>query len=161
MPIQRLWPSRRQNRHRPWSTPVTPNYPCYFAVIFPESGVYELLYTGRVAPNRPELGSYQYGHLSRDGIQHPFFLRSAYSLLSGTPDALTFTNYTPAFKGMIDHIWYSTNTLEATALLGPIDPEYMKRVPGFPNYHFPSDHVPLLAKHPEPDFGPQRSDRRN
>jgi CCR4-NOT transcription complex subunit 6 len=138
----------------------------------PESSVYELLSTGRVARDHPELGNYQYGHFTRDGIQHPFSLRSAYSLLNGTPDALTFTNYTPGFIGMIDHIWYSTNALEVTALLGPVDPEYMKRVPGFPNYHFPSDHLSLLVEFlvkgrkekkvlPEPDFGPQRSDRRS
>lgn len=138
----------------------------------PESSVYELLSTGRVARDHPELGNYQYGHFTRDGIQHPFSLRSAYSLLSDTPDALTFTNYTPGFIGMIDHIWYSTNSLEVTALLGSVDPDYMKRVPGFPNYHFPSDHLSLLVEFlakgrkekknlPEPDFGPQRSDRRS
>jgi CCR4-NOT transcription complex subunit 6 len=43
----------------------------------------------------------------------------------------------------------------------------MKRVPGFPNYHFPSDHLSLLAEFvvkgrkekkaiTEPDFGPSR-----
>lgn len=138
----------------------------------PESSVYELLSTGRVARDHPELGNYQYGHFTRDGIQHPFSLRSAYSLLNDTPDALTFTNYTPGFIGMIDHIWYSTGALEVTALLGPVDPEYLKRVPGFPNYHFPSDHLSLLVEFlvkgrkekkslPEPDFGPQRSDRRS
>jgi CCR4-NOT transcription complex subunit 6 len=137
----------------------------------PDSSVYELLSTGRVARDHPELGNYQYGHFTRDGIQHPFSLRSAYSLLNDTPDEVTFTNYTPGFIGMIDHIWYSTNALEVTALLGRVDPEYMKRVPGFPNYHFPSDHLSLLAEFqvkgrkekknlPEPDFGPQRSDRR-
>jgi CCR4-NOT transcription complex subunit 6 len=137
----------------------------------PDSSVYELLSTGRVEPDHPELGNYQYGHFTRDGIQHPFSLRSVYSLLDGTPDALTFTNYTPGFIGMIDHIWYSTHALEVTALLGPVDSEYMKRVPGFPNYHFPSDHISLLAEFaikarkekkvvPEPDFSSQRSDRR-
>ena len=84
----------------------------------PDSSVYELLSTGHVARDHPELGNYQYGHFTRDGIQHPFSLRSAYSLLNGTPDELTFTNYTPGFIGMIDHIWYSTSALEVTALLG-------------------------------------------
>ncbi len=137
----------------------------------PDSSVYELLSTGNVARDHPELGKYQYGHFTRDGIQHPFSLRSAYSLLNDTPDEVTFTNYTPGFIGMIDHIWYSTSALEVTALLGRVDPEYMKRVPGFPNYHFPSDHLSLLAEFLvkgrkdkkillAPDFGPQRSDQR-
>ena len=130
----------------------------------PDSSVYELLSTGRVAPNHAELGGFQYGNFTRDGAEHPFSIRSAYSNLDGTPDALTFTNYTPSFRDVIDHIWYSTNALEVQSLLGPVDPEYMKRVPGFPNYHFPSDHLSLLAEfsvkgrkekksHPEPDFG--------
>ncbi|KAL3425187.1 endonuclease/Exonuclease/phosphatase [Phlyctema vagabunda] len=135
------------------------------------SSVYELLSTGHVAADHQEIGSYQYGNFTRDGIQHPFSLRSAYTLLNGTPDALPFTNYTPNFRDMIDHIWYSTNALEVTSLLGPVDSEYMKRVPGFPNYHFPSDHLSLVSEFsvkgrkekknlPEPDFGPQRNDRR-
>ncbi|RDW83427.1 hypothetical protein BP5796_04918 [Coleophoma crateriformis] len=135
------------------------------------SSVFELLSTGHVASDHPELGKYQYGNFTRDGIQHPFSLRSAYTLLNGTPDALPFTNYTPTFREVIDHIWYSTNALEVTSLLGPVDPDYMKRVPGLPNYHLPSDHLALVAEmsvkgrkekknHPEPDFGPQRNDRR-
>ncbi len=138
----------------------------------PESSPFELLSTGRVAPDHMELGSFQYGNFTRHGIEHPFSLRSAYSNLNGSPDALTFTNYTPGFTGVIDYIWYSTNALQVLSLLGPVDPEYMKRVPGFPNYHFPSDHLSLLAEFsvngrkekknfPEPDFGlSSRNDRR-
>lgn len=137
-----------------------------------DSSVYELLATGHVPPDHSELANYKYGDFTRDGIQHPFSLRSAYSNLDGTPDELTWTNYTPGFRGVIDHIWYSTNSLENTQLLGPVDAEYMKRVPGFPNYHFPSDHLALLAEfsvksrkekknHPEPDFGPSSRERRS
>ena len=129
-----------------------------------DSSVYALLAKGRIPKDHSELASFKYGNFTRDGIEHPFSLRSSYSNLDGTPDGLTFTNYTPGFVGHIDHIWYSTNTLENTSLLGPVDPEYMKRVPGLPNYHFPSDHIALLAefavkgarkekKIVEPDFG--------
>ncbi|PQE19045.1 Glucose-repressible alcohol dehydrogenase transcriptional effector protein [Rutstroemia sp. NJR-2017a WRK4] len=133
--------------------------------------VYELLDTGRVAPDHDDLKGHQYGNFTRDGIEHPFSLRSAYTNLADTPMELTFTNYTPGFVGHIDHIWYSTNALENTELLGPVDEEYMKNVPGLPHYHFPSDHLALLAEfavkapkakktHPEPDFGPSSHDRR-
>ena len=55
-------------------------------------------------------------------------------------------------------------------MLGEVDPEYMRRQPGFPNWHFPSDHLALLAefqvkerkerKQVEADFGPSsRRDR--
>lgn len=136
-----------------------------------DSGVYELLSSGSLDATHADLGTFQYGNFTRDGIQHPFSLRSSYANLHGGPDELTFTNYTPGFVGVVDYIWYSTNTLELITLLGPVDPGYMKRVPGFPNYHFPSDHLSLLAEFQikgrkekkaivEPDFGPQR-DRRH
>lgn len=138
-----------------------------------ESGVYELLSKGSVRPDHPEIKGFKYGDFTKHGIDHPFQLRSAYTNIEKTPDAIPFTNYTGTFRGVIDHIWYSTNALENVALLGGIDPEYMKKVPGFPNYHFPSDHMSLMAEfvikgvkdkksHPAPDFGPSsRRDRRD
>lgn len=110
-----------------------------------ESSAYKLMSTGRIPPDHIELSGFQYSDFTRDGIEHPFSLRSAYSHLNGLPDALTWTNYTPGFVGVIDHIWYSTNALEVTSLLRPVDQEYMKRVPGSTNYHFPSDHLALLV----------------
>ena len=138
-----------------------------------DSSPYELLSKGRVGPEHPDLNGFQYGDFTRDGIEHPFSLKSAYSTLDDTADKLDFTNYTPGFRGVIDHIFYSTNALETICLLGGVDKEYMKRVPGFPNYHFPSDHLSLMAEFsvkgrkekkslPEPDFGPSsRRDRRD
>ncbi|ROT39882.1 glucose-repressible alcohol dehydrogenase transcriptional effector [Sodiomyces alkalinus F11] len=129
-----------------------------------DSSVYELLSQGRVPPDHLELAKFQYGSFTRDGIEHPFSLRDAYAHLQGTPDELPFTNYTPGFVDVIDYLWYSTNTLEVVDLLGPPDAECLKRVPAFPNYHFPSDHIQIMAEFvikarkekkvlPEPDFG--------
>jgi len=132
-----------------------------------ESSVYELLSKGRVAPDHPEFGKHQYGSFTRDGIEHPFSMRSAYVHLRGTPDELPFTNYVPGFAEVIDYIWYSTNTLEVVGLLGPPDRHHLLRVPGFPNYHFPADHIQIMSEfvikgrkdkkmasqHHEPDFG--------
>ena len=138
-----------------------------------ESGVYELLSKGSVSAEHRELRGFEYGDFSKYGIEHPFSIRSAYSNLDKGPDAMPFTNYTIDFRGVIDHIWYSTNSLENLSLLGRIDPEYMRTVPGFPNYHFPSDHIPIMAEfafkgtkekkvHTEPDFGTSsRRDRRD
>ena len=136
-----------------------------------DSGVYELLSSGRVPPDHSDFGKHQYGNFTRDGIQHPFNMRSAYVHLDKTPDELSFTNYTPGFADVIDYIWYSTNTLEVVELLGPPDPEHLKRVPGFPNYHFPADHIQIMAEFvikarkdkkmvTEPDFGSGSNDRR-
>lgn len=135
-----------------------------------DSSVYELLSMGRVPPDHPELRDFHYGSFTRDGIEHPFSLRDAYAPTLGTPDALPYTNYTPGFVDVIDYLWYSTNTLEVVDLLGAPDSEHLKRVPAFPNYHFPSDHIQIMAefvikarkdKKPihEPDFGPGSSSR--
>ncbi|KAI9817818.1 MAG: Glucose-repressible alcohol dehydrogenase transcriptional effector [Pycnora praestabilis] len=129
------------------------------------SGIYELLAHGGIPKTHPDLANRSYGNFTREGVSHPFSLKSAY----GNIGELSFTNYTPGFSGVIDYIWYSTNALQATGLLGEVDKEYLQRVPGFPNYHFPSDHLALLTefmvkskkerKVVEVDFGPQRERR--
>lgn len=110
------------------------------------SSVYDLMSMGRVPPNHPDLSSYQYGSFTRDGIEHPFSLRDAYAHIKNTADEMPFTNYTPGFADVIDYIWYSTNTLEVVDLLGPPDPAYLKRMPAFPHWHFPADHIQIMAE---------------
>lgn len=130
------------------------------------SGVHDLLTLGSVAGSHSDLANRGYGNFTRDGMAHGFSLKSAYS----DTDELSFTNYTPNFTGILDYIWYSTNTLQVRGLLGNVDQEYIRKVPGFPNQHFPSDHLALRAelaikprkerKAVEVDFGPPR-ERRN
>jgi CCR4-NOT transcription complex subunit 6 len=130
----------------------------------PDSSVCELISHGALSNTHADLGNRKYGDFTKHGMGHPFTLKSAYTL-----NDLPFTNYTPPFVGMLDYIWYSTNTLQLTKLLGPVDENYMQRVPGFPNYHFPSDHLALNAefyvkgrkKTTEADFGSQSRDRRS
>ncbi|KAF2864201.1 hypothetical protein K470DRAFT_209135 [Piedraia hortae CBS 480.64] len=105
------------------------------------SGVLELITKGHIAPSHSELEGKSYGDLTKHGASHPFTLKSAYSHISDWP----YTNYTPGFHDVIDYIWYSSNTIQVTGLLGEVDPEYLSRVPGFPNWHFPSDHLALWA----------------
>lgn len=107
-----------------------------------DSGVYDLLAHGSIPGSHSDLQGRTYGDFTRQGMSHPFKLRSAY----GNIGELRFTNYTPNFTEVIDYIWYSTTTLQVTGLLGEVDKEYLLRVPGFPNYHFPSDHLALLAE---------------
>lgn len=123
------------------------------------SGVHDLLSHGSVAGSHSDLANRGYGNFTRDGMTHGFSLKSAYS----GADELSFTNYTPNFTGILDYIWYSTNTLQVRGLLGNVDQEYLRKVPGFPNQHFPSDHLALRAefsmkprkerKTANPDFG--------
>ncbi|KAK4658132.1 Glucose-repressible alcohol dehydrogenase transcriptional effector [Podospora pseudocomata] len=131
----------------------------------PSSGVYDFLATGRLSHDHPEWLGRKYGNFTRDGVEHPFSIRSAYAHLRGGPHELSFTNYTPTFREVIDYIWYSTNTLELVSLLAPPDKQALTRIPGFPYYHFPSDHIQIMAEYVirprkdkravvEPDFGP-------
>lgn len=128
----------------------------------PGSAAYNLIASGGLVEKHPDLEKRMYGNLSRIGMTHPFKLKSAY----GSVGELSFTNYTPDFKDILDYIWYTSNTVHVSALLGEVDKEYLQRVPGFPNYHFPSDHMALFAefsvkgkkgKVVEADFGPSRN----
>jgi CCR4-NOT transcription complex subunit 6 len=106
------------------------------------SGVCDLITQGELSKSHPDVEGRSYGSFTRDGMAHPFSLKSAYANIGELP----FTNYTSGFVDVIDYIWYSTNALQVTGLLGEVDKEYMQRVPGFPNYHFPSDHLALLSE---------------
>lgn len=125
-----------------------------------DSAVADLITQGGIPKQHPDFEERKYGNFSREGMAHPFTLKSAY----GNIGELPFTNYTPGYTASIDYIWYASNSLQNTGLLGEVDKEYLKRVPGFPNDHFPSDHLALVAefvvkgkknKVVEADFGPQ------
>ncbi|KAL9637930.1 MAG: hypothetical protein Q9164_001883 [Protoblastenia rupestris] len=106
------------------------------------TGVYDLITKGELPGTHKDLASRGYGNFTRDGMHHPFKLKSAYNMMG----ELKFTNYTPTFSGVLDYIWYSSNAMEVKGLLGDVDEQYLHRVPGFPNAHFPSDHLALQAE---------------
>lgn len=108
----------------------------------PSSGVYDYLSSGALPPTHEDFNTHHYGPYTEHGVRHGLQLKSAYAHLGELP----FTNYTPGFKGVIDYIFYSTNALAVTGLLGKIDEGYLEKVVGFPNAHFASDHVPVLAE---------------
>ncbi|KAG0745494.1 hypothetical protein G6F57_009265 [Rhizopus arrhizus] len=101
----------------------------------PESGVCEFLSKGLIAQDHVDFGNYSYGSYTTKGLSHRYTLKNSYAPV---PE-LAFTNFIPGFKGILDYIWCSTNTLEVTSVLGPIDKEYLSKVIGFPNAHFPSE----------------------
>ncbi|OLL24883.1 Glucose-repressible alcohol dehydrogenase transcriptional effector [Neolecta irregularis DAH-3] len=108
----------------------------------PESGVYEYLARGNITRDHDDFMNKAYGLYTAHGMTHPFKLKSAYSNVG----ELSFTNYTPNFSGVIDYIWYSTNSLQVSGLVGEVNKEYLEKVVGFPNAHFPSDHISLVAQ---------------
>ena len=111
-----------------------------------DSSVFQLLSQGRVPPDHEDLDGYHYGAFTRDGIEHPFSLRDSYQHIKNTADEIPFTNYTPGFADVIDYIWYSTNTLEVVEPLGGPDPSDWKRIPAFPHWGYPADHIQIMAE---------------
>ena len=101
----------------------------------PDSGVYEFLANGTVPANHVDFMSHLYGNYTTEGLKHRLGFKSSYSGIGELP----MTNYTPSFQGVIDYIWYSSNNLTVTSLLGEVDKSYLSKVVGFPNAHFPSE----------------------
>lgn len=106
----------------------------------PGSGPIEFLASGQLPSGHEDLQDFNYSPFTDNGLSHNLKLRSAYS----HTDDIEFTNFTPNFKGLIDYIWYDTTSLIITGLLGGVDKRYTSRIVGFPNPHFPSDHIPLV-----------------
>lgn len=108
----------------------------------PGSPVYELFTKRQLDANHDDFRGRDYGSLSTGGMSHGFTFKSQNALISNR----YITNYTPDFADELDHIFYSSNTLRPIGALGEVDPDYMRRVPGFPNVHFPSDHLALMTE---------------
>ncbi|XP_076253134.1 CCR4-NOT transcription complex subunit 6-like twin isoform X2 [Rhynchophorus ferrugineus] len=117
----------------------------------PDSGVIEFLSTGRVSQDHKDFKTFSYKPclekiLSCDkpnDFTHSFKLASAYN-----DEIMAFTNYTFEFKGIIDYIFYTKNTMTPLGLLGPISQEWLtqNKVIGCPHPHVYSDHFPLLVE---------------
>ncbi|KAI7900017.1 Endonuclease/exonuclease/phosphatase [Cokeromyces recurvatus] len=135
-------PSTSPNGPTYASTKLLPTIICGDFNSVPESGVYEFLSKSSLSPHHPEFGGHSYGSYTTEGLTHHLSVKSCYSHIG----ELDITNYTPEFKGTLDYIWYTNNTLEVITLLGGIRQDYLDKVVGFPNPHFPSDHIPLMAE---------------
>lgn len=106
-----------------------------------DSGVFEYLDRGEISRKHDDLSDFKYeGFFKNVGSAHNFGLDPVFT------DELPYTNFTFDFTGIIDYMWYSKKHLQPLFVLGPADAEYLKRVAGCPNAHFPSDHIPLVAE---------------
>jgi len=120
------------------------------------SGVYEFLSTGTVPPDHEDFMGHTYGRYTSDGLRHRLGLKSAYSSIGELP----MTNHTASFRGTIDYIFYSGQNLAVNAVLGEVDKNYLEKVVGFPNAHFPSDHICILSEFrvkPQRETAPARA----
>ncbi|KAJ6498967.1 glucose-repressible alcohol dehydrogenase transcriptional effector [Mycena sanguinolenta] len=114
----------------------------------PSSGVYEFLSAGSLPPTHPDFLSHTYGNYTSEGIRHKLGLKSAYTTVGGggvSEEIMAMTNFTPGFRGVLDYVWYSTGNLILNSVVGEIDKTYLEKIVGFPNVHFPSDHIALTA----------------
>ena len=118
----------------------------------PDSGVYHFIQNGSVPADHEDMTpppgsptSAQHSSLAAiypNGLQHRLHLNSAYGIVN----ELDFTNWTPTFRDVIDYVWYDTKHLKVVGLLGNVDKDYCAKHVGFPNWHHPSDHIPLLVQ---------------
>ncbi|KAF6763344.1 glucose-repressible alcohol dehydrogenase transcriptional effector [Ephemerocybe angulata] len=115
----------------------------------PSSGLYEYMSTGHLAPNHGDFLGHTYGKYTSEGLKHRLNLKSAYST-PGAGGGLNgdnhITNFTPGFKGEIDYMWFSAGNLGVNSVLEQLDQRYLDKCVGFPNAHFPSDHVALACE---------------
>ncbi|KAH8107728.1 Endonuclease/exonuclease/phosphatase [Cristinia sonorae] len=108
----------------------------------PQSGVYEYLSTGVVPSNHPDFMAHTYGKYTSDGLRHKLGLQNVYAVAGED----VITNFTPSFRGTIDHIFFSSANLAVNCVLEEIDKKYLEKAVGFPNPHFPSDHICIGAE---------------
>lgn len=74
-------------------------------------------------------------------MKHQFSLASAYGGI-GEP---LFTNYTGDFSGVLDYIWFTTDTLGVSKVLSPVEEDAVKET-RLPNTFMNSDHISILAE---------------
>jgi CCR4-NOT transcription complex subunit 6 len=132
----------------------------------PGSAAHSMLVKGAVQPANPELANDPLGILRpASKLQHQLPLASAYSAVAACPDAdhgsqrqkrrldaangePKFTNITKDFRGTLDYILYTTDSLvPAAALELPDESECRsKSNAGLPNDSWSSDHVALMVE---------------
>jgi len=106
-----------------------------------DSGPYELLSSGSLKSRHPDLEPYNYGSYTDSGMRHHLQLSSAYAPIGEPP----FTNYTGDFVGVLDYLWFSSETLAVSKVLQPVDEETV-RISRLPNAYMNSDHISILSE---------------
>ncbi|ORX96103.1 hypothetical protein K493DRAFT_21375 [Basidiobolus meristosporus CBS 931.73] len=111
----------------------------------PTSSVLQYLVSGR-APSSVFSG-HDFGRYSAHPLRHQLRLRNAYT--DKTSPKLLYTNRNKNFRGVIDHILYTVHSLDLLAVLDGLPKEQGHLQ--LPNWHCPSDHLPLVSVFCEKD----------
>lgn len=109
----------------------------------PESAVYELLRQGSVRSDHEELKVDPCGLLKRLNIGHALNMCTAYETCNGRE--AQYTNYTEDFKGTLDYIWFSADTLDVLAISQVDEESQLTQETALPSSTRPSDHVSLVS----------------
>ncbi|KAK6058948.1 endonuclease/exonuclease/phosphatase family protein [Cooperia oncophora] len=119
----------------------------------PDSGVFEFLSRGQLSRSHAELKGFRDDScLDRfsSGVRDPNCYTHSLRLDSAVElSNIPFTNYTLDFKGMIDYIFSTPQSLARLGFLGAFDSNWVaqNKIIGFPHPHVPSDHIPIMAQY--------------
>merc|ERR1719311_175151 len=109
----------------------------------PDSAVYELWRQGSVRQDHDELRVDPVGLLQNLSLGHTLRLATAYETCNGRE--AQYTNYTEDFKGTLDYIWFSSDTLAVLAISQVDDESQLMQETALPSSTRPSDHVSLVT----------------
>merc|ERR1719335_1497903 len=109
----------------------------------PDSAVYELWRQGSVRGDHDELRVDPVGLLANLTLGHSLRLATAYETCNGRE--AQYTNYTEDFKGTLDYIWFTADSLAVLAISQVDDESQLTQETALPSSTRPSDHVSLVA----------------
>lgn len=116
----------------------------------PDTAVYDLMSRQAVHPGHPDVnmnnGDDSSPNILPDAmsISHSFQLGSVYHTVMG--DEPKATNYTVAFKGVLDYMWYSASNLRPLSCAPmPEEEDLCKHGEALPSTQYSSDHIMLIS----------------
>merc|ERR1719230_2505959 len=109
----------------------------------PDSAVYELWRQGSVRADHDDLRVDPVGLLTNLSLGHTLRMASSYETCNGRE--AQYTNYTEDFKGTLDYIWFSSDTLAVLAISQVDEESQLTQETALPSSTRPSDHISLVT----------------
>merc|ERR1719456_1444883 len=109
----------------------------------PDSAVYEYCQQGSVPQDHEDFKVDPCGILKQLNGGHSLRMATAYETCNGRE--AHYTNYTEDFKGTLDYIWFTLDTLSVLAISQVDDESQLLQETALPSSTRPSDHVSLVA----------------
>lgn len=109
----------------------------------PDSAVYEYCLQGSVRQDHEDFRSDPCGILKQLHCGHSIRLQTSYDQCNGRE--AQYTNYTEDFKGTLDYIWFTSESLSVLAISQVDDESQLMQETALPSSTRPSDHISLVA----------------